>query len=95
MADDLYRRVARMVMIGFEGTDTVPPEAKELIATGVFGAILSPANVTGVSAAPAAAVAAAPVNILHLALGPVDLNLLGLQVGLDNCHNGPVTVDER
>ena len=27
------------------------------------------------------------------ALGPVDLNLLGLQVHLDNCHNGPVTVD--
>jgi hypothetical protein len=32
-------------------------------------------------------------NILHLSLGPVDLNLLGLQVGLDNCNNGPVTVD--
>jgi len=64
------------------------------LLNGIFGAILSPANVTGVSAAPtAAAVAAAPVNILHLALGPVDLNLLGLTVGLDNCHNGPVTVD--
>jgi hypothetical protein len=64
------------------------------LLNGIFGAILSPANVTGASAAPtAAAVAAAPVNILHLALGPVDLNLLGLQVGLDNCANGPVTVD--
>jgi hypothetical protein len=31
-------------------------------------------------------------NILNLSLGPVDLNLLGLQVSLDNCHNGPVTV---
>ncbi len=32
-------------------------------------------------------------NILHLSLGPVNLNLLGLQVTLDNCNNGPVTVD--
>jgi hypothetical protein len=32
-------------------------------------------------------------NILHLSLGPVDLNLLGLKVHLDNCANGPVTVD--
>jgi len=32
-------------------------------------------------------------QILHLALGPIDLNLLGLMVHLDNCHNGPVTVD--
>ena len=31
--------------------------------------------------------------ILHLALGPLDLTLLGLNVVLDNCANGPVTVD--
>jgi hypothetical protein len=31
--------------------------------------------------------------ILNLALGPVDLDLLGLQVHLDDCANGPVTVD--
>ena len=31
--------------------------------------------------------------ILHLALGPVNLTLLGLNVVLDNCANGPVTVD--
>jgi len=59
------------------------------LLNGVFGAILSPANVTGVTSA----ATPAPVNILHLSLGPVDLNLLGLKVGLDNCHNGPVTVD--
>lgn len=61
------------------------------LLNGVFGAILSPANVTGVTSMTPAA--AAPVNILHLSLGPVDLNLLGLEVGLDNCANGPVTVD--
>ena len=30
--------------------------------------------------------------VLNLSLGPVRLNLLGLNVKLDNCANGPVTV---
>jgi len=38
-------------------------------------------------------VSGAGTNILHLSLGPVNLNLLGLNVHLDNCSNGPVTVD--
>jgi hypothetical protein len=41
----------------------------------------------------ASAVANASCDILNLALGPLDLNLLGLGVHLDNCANGPVTVD--
>lgn len=32
-------------------------------------------------------------SILHLELGPVDLNLLGLEVILDDCNDGPVVVD--
>lgn len=32
-------------------------------------------------------------GILHLELGPLDLNLLGLLVELDNCEGGPVVVD--
>jgi len=32
-------------------------------------------------------------DILNLSLGPVNLNLLGLEVNLDNCADGPVTVD--
>ena len=35
----------------------------------------------------------ATCNVLSLAIGPVDLNLLGLRVELDDCSNGPVTVD--
>jgi len=31
--------------------------------------------------------------ILNLELGPLDLNLLGLGVTLDDCDDGPVTVD--
>jgi hypothetical protein len=32
-------------------------------------------------------------DILNLSLGPVDLNLLGLVVELDDCEGGPVTID--
>ncbi len=32
-------------------------------------------------------------SILHLELGPLHLNLLGLDVVLDNCTNGAITVD--
>jgi beta-N-acetylhexosaminidase len=42
---ELYRRVARMVMIGFSGADAVPAEARELIHDGVCGAILFKRNV--------------------------------------------------
>ena len=40
-----------------------------------------------------AATLAATCDVLSLSLGPLDLNLLGLRVELDNCANGPVTVD--
>jgi hypothetical protein len=60
----------------------------------VLGGVLSPSSLAGVgSSQGAASAAAAPVNILHLAVGPVDLNLLGLVVHLDDCDDGPVTVD--
>ena len=36
---------------------------------------------------------AATCEVLSLALGPIELDLLGLVVELDNCANGPVTVD--
>jgi hypothetical protein len=39
------------------------------------------------------AVRGARCPILHLALGPVDLNLLGLDIHLDNCRGGAVTLD--
>lgn len=32
-------------------------------------------------------------DILNLTLGPINLNLLGLIVNLDNCTGGPVTID--
>jgi hypothetical protein len=39
------------------------------------------------------ALQAAECNILHLALGPIDLNLLGLRVQLTDCAQGPVVLD--
>ena len=36
---------------------------------------------------------AATCSVLSLAVGPLELNLLGLEVVLDDCNNGPVTVD--
>jgi len=40
-----------------------------------------------------AATAAEPCDILNLSLGPINLDLLGLIVNLDDCEGGPVTVD--
>ena len=39
--------------------------------------------------------AGATCSVLSLELGPLNLNLLGLEVALDDCANGPVTVDMR
>jgi len=56
------------------------------LVNGALGAVNSPTALAGVTTG-------ATQNILHLSLGPVNLNLLGLNVHLDNCTNGPVTVD--
>jgi len=52
------------------------------VLNGALSHLTAPSAVTGATG-----------NILHLSLGPVDLNLVGLEVSLDNCANGPVTVD--
>jgi len=60
--------------------------------TGLLNGALS--QVTTPFSGPTSHVAAnADTNVLNLSLGPVDLNLLGLNVHLDDCNNGPVTVD--
>jgi len=42
------------------------------------------------SSAAVASVTGTSCNILNLRLGPLNLNILGLVVHLDNCNNGPV-----
>jgi hypothetical protein len=54
----------------------------------VFAMATEPDSLVGVSGTTAGA-----CDVLNLALGPIDLNLLGLQVYLDDCAGGPVTVD--
>jgi hypothetical protein len=49
------------------------------------------ADLTGPGAKPS--VIGPRTNILHLSLGPVNLNLLGLVVHLDNCKGGPIIVN--
>src|SRR5262249_35423905 len=60
------------------------------VVNGALRAIGSPANA---AAGGASGTTTGATQILDLSLGPVDLNLLGLRVHLDNCANGPVTVD--
>jgi hypothetical protein len=59
------------------------------LLNGLFGAIGSPVNA---ATGGATANTSGTTPVLNLSLGPVDLNLLGLDVHLDNCNNGPITV---
>ena len=54
------------------------------IIDGALDAVTASENLTAQEAS---------CEILSLAVGPLDLNLLGLRVELDNCADGPVTVD--
>jgi hypothetical protein len=71
--------------------DLIDPAALTGALTDILNGVLDQiaaqnlATVTGVSGS--------TTNILNLAIGPVNLNLLGLEVALDNCEGGPVTVD--
>ena len=56
------------------------------ILNQALGGNLEPAQANGDS------VCAGACEILSLSLGPLDLTILGLNVSLDNCENGPVQV---
>jgi hypothetical protein len=62
------------------------------LLNGALGQLTAPTSLSGVSSSAAGAGGATAINVLNLSLGPVDLNLLGLTVHLDNCANGPITV---
>jgi hypothetical protein len=57
------------------------------VLNGVLGNLLN-STLASIGAGPAGSCA-----ILHLELGPLDLNLLGLEVEADNCAGGAITVD--
>jgi len=60
--------------------------------TGLLNGALSTVT-TPLSTSTSAVNADAVTHVLDLSVGPVNLNLLGLNVNLDNCAGGPVTVD--
>jgi len=55
------------------------------VLNNALGSLTNPANAT--------VLPSSTTSILHLSVGPLNLNVLGLNVTLDNCNNGPVTVD--
>jgi len=63
------------------------------LLNGVLGSLLGGGLTGGTLGGLTAAATPTTTSILHLSLGPVNLNLLGLDVAVDNCANGPVTVD--
>lgn len=63
------------------------------LLNGVLGSLLGGGATGGTLGGLTSAADPTTTSILHLALGPVNLNLLGLDVNVDNCTNGPVTVD--
>jgi hypothetical protein len=68
--------------------------ATTALLDGALNAVTAPSSLGASSAAANDNVLPTGANdVLHLSLGPVDLNLLGLNVSLDNCNNGPVVVD--
>jgi AraC-like DNA-binding protein len=60
----------------------------QILNQAVFIPVSQSTALQGVTASSPAAMC----DVLNLALGPLDLNLLGLRVELDDCANGPVTV---
>ncbi len=78
------------ILSGLTGQLTNLSTQLSSLLNGALGAIGSP---TSAATGGAAVTSMGTTQILHLSLGPVDLTLLGLNVHLDNCNNGPVTVD--
>ena len=63
------------------------------LLNGALGQLTAPTSLSGVTSSAAGAGGTGALNVLNLSLGPVNLNLLGLTVSLDNCAGGPVTLD--
>jgi len=67
------------------------PLSRQQLLSGLTTLLQGAFNAVGAST-PTAQQGPASCPILNLSLGPVDLNLLGLLVHLDNCAAGPVVV---
>jgi hypothetical protein len=72
---------------------TLGPIRLQKLLAGLTGLLQGALNEVTSASAVTATPDANGCPILNLTLGPVQLNLLGLVVNLDNCSGGPVTVN--
>jgi len=82
------------ILAGQGGTNALTPAQLTSLTGGVtdllnaaLGQVTSSSSVSDATAGRRAS-----TSVLDLSLGPVNLNLLGLTVKLDDCNNGPVKV---
>ena len=80
------------------GLDEVTRQGDGVAGVGTLGLNFAGQSITQQITAPlfgehAVTAQQAVCNILNLDVGPLDLNLLGLVVQLDNCDGGPVEID--
>ena len=90
---DLLCSIAHLLSGGTPLADVLAglsPQQLQRLTAGLTQ-ILNQAVFTPLSSSQA--LQAASCEVLSLALGPLDLSLLGLNVSLDNCAGGPVTLD--
>jgi len=82
-------------LVGGATTPTLPTAAQlntALSNTNLLGGLNSILTQVTQNLASPSSVQSATTRVLNLAVGPVNLNVLGLQVTADNCSNGPITV---
>ena len=93
---NLLCQVARLLDRGVsldQVLQTLGPIRLQKLLTGLTGLLQGALSEITSASAVTATPDATGCPILNLTLGPVQLNLLGLAVNLDNCSGGPVTVN--
>lgn len=94
---DLLCSVANLLQGGTPLADilaTLPPTELNRLLNGITSLLngaLDAVTANAIASQPGGAIAAT-CSVLDLSLGPVELTLLGLEVILDDCNDGPVTV---
>jgi len=75
------------------GLPTIPTAGQTLaLQNGLTDVLNGTLNSTPAARARDSSVCTGRCDVLHLNLGPLNLSLLGLNVSLDDCSNGPVQV---
>jgi hypothetical protein len=89
---DLLCSIANLLNGGLSLADILAGLTESQLATLNSG-LTTVLNQVFAQATSSNALVGATCDVLSLAVGPLDLSILGLNVALDDCSNGPVTVD--